>query len=171
MAKKKKEVIIPKDKEKEKLFKLYLSHEYGMMPYNAAVKAGYNRSQAIYLAKINDPLDIKNEKGQWDGNQVAKNIFEQEGFTIRRSIRRMVEKAGLVDNIEGANKVISAVEVPDEDIRFKYHMKLNEMVGLSKTDEEGNRGSGNIKPYSIQITILSDKSQGGNGKGVEIREI
>lgn len=189
--KKNKKVIIPKDKERAKLYQLYLSKEYDMSPYNAAIKAGYSHPHALYLEK-NFPLDLKDERGRWDGNRVVANIYEQEGFTIRRSIRRMIEKAGLVDNVEGAQKVISAnviiksddpdvkalkasgltrdfVEVPDEDMRFKYHMKLNEIAGIVKSDADGEKGNNNVKPYSIQITILSDKQkEGGNGKGVEI---
>lgn len=189
--------VIPKDKERKKLYQIYLSKSYDMSPYNAAIKAGYSHNHALYLEK-HAPIDIKDERGRWDGNRFALNVIEQEGFTIRRSIRRMIEKAGLVDGIEGANKIISAqviiksdnpdvksmkansrtndfVEVPDEDVRYKYHMKLNEMVGLVKSESNGDAAQGNVKPYNIQINILSENPKpekgGGNGAGVEIREV
>jgi len=159
-------LAILNEQQKRKLFKLLISPEWGLQPYNAAIKAGYPYREAMKL----DPLNVKDEKGRWDPQQAIVNIAEQEGFSLRRSIRRMVEKAGLSPdpNVEGANKTISAnvtiksddptvtikransltrdfVDVPDEEIRFKYHKELNEITGYKN-------------PEKVEVTTKSEST-------------
>jgi len=193
MAKKKK-ISKPKvkfDKEKLKLFRSYYSTQYGMTAYNAARKAQFSVKESMLIAKQNDPLAIYDENGKWDIDKVVENMYEQEGYTKRLAIRRMVRKAGMLeeDGTPGAQKVISAqvviksdnpdvkpikansrtndfVEVDDEDIQIKYLKDLNKMSGLVDNEKATEKDPTNAsKPYNITIQIMSDKPAEGKGNG------
>jgi len=156
---------------RRQLYREYLSPAYGLSPYNAALKAGYPEHRAQMMSA----LDIKCRNGKLDLNRVVSNIYEQEGYTVRRALRRMIAKAGLAWDGEGAaTKIISAqvvvksddptvktmtaggrtndfVEVPDEYLQYQYISKLNDIAGLTRPD--GSEGAGAM-PYSIEISIV-----------------
>lgn len=174
--------------EREKLFDLYTGPEYGMSVRNAALKAGYTpkgaedkyiAARALQLMNIT-PLDIA----------------EQEGLTLRKAIRRMIEKAGFKESegLLGTQKFISAhvvlkredgsieaaeaggrrndfVEVPDEYMQFKYLQELLEVAGIKKkiSNNELDPEANGKRSVNIEINILGeDKKLKHDGPVIDI---
>jgi len=157
--KNKKSIITNGNKE---LLKKYMSVEFGMQPYNAAIKAGYNDQ---FAKALQTRLGNKAIFGY-----TYAGIAEQEGWTPRKSLRKMIEKAGHVKGILPVQRVISShtngkadsktndfIEVPDEDLILKYENKLWEITGLKVGDDEINTNK-NKPSFNLIINLNSGDS-------------
>jgi len=151
---------IKKNSPQAKKFKLFISKEYGMTPYNAAISAGCSEKVAQAIAEIYIAQKML--------GYTMVDIAEQEQATGRRLIRWLSEKAGIVDGIPGASRVISVInygegndkakstdkefiDVPDYDVQFKC---IHELLEIHKADPA--RGGGGPRSFSIEINILGD---------------
>jgi hypothetical protein len=109
------------------LFK-YLRTPYEMDPYNAAIAAGYDHTQAKAIE-----LRCKLPAAMHTG---LKDLLQQEGLSIRRLIRHLIKKAGLNESEFGAMRSMvcdgGVVEVEDERLQRGYLETLMELCDLKK---------------------------------------
>ncbi|MFA5321178.1 MAG: hypothetical protein WC373_00780 [Smithella sp.] len=149
--------LLSSKSKKVLLFKKYISDEFGMSPYNAAIKASFTEKQAREIEEGYKVLGMMSYS--------LKDVCDQEQATDRKIIRRLAEMSGIVENVEGVTKVISAtmiqknsselesahsmtkdfINVPDEDLRFRCLSKLIDI----RHDSFGN----NITQGASQIIV------------------
>lgn len=165
-----------KNSKAEKEYALYRSKEYGLSPYNAAIKAGFSVQKALILQEKANAEKVFTES--------FRDIAEQEGATPRTIVRHLIKMAGLNDREEGAKQIKgtddSFVEAPCDKTQLLYLRELISFCDLGAAakmlNEDGTEeGAGDVFNISIKVlnvtTEQKEKIVNGEKKPEEITDV
>ena len=171
MAKKKikKKIIDKKILDKKNQIESYINE--GMIPYNAALRAGLSPLNSLKFEKIyNDKIAFKK-----DGKISIRDIAERRGISVGAILDKLSECAGLAGH-EGAMRTISAInakkeatsassdfiDVPDWYTRIRALHELALMAGYIGDSNRDKDDSNN----GLIINIFRPQSEGVSRQGV-----